>query len=201
MFTTAYLQNSNIIKASSHLSGGICKLWFVPINWINSFSGINPLTQNLFTEPTLLAGKNWIGPIVLPDTQKGYEEKPTDSTAGIFYKRKITALIPGFGQSMHHQTQNMVHQSFCVIAKLRTTNAYIVVGNKQFGLSFTSEFASGNNAADAATIKIQFFDDCKNKAAILNTFSLDVQPTFPSNGLITEDGFFITDESNNILLV
>src|SRR5437870_11659085 len=94
MFQTGYKGIANLVT-SKYFYSGFCKLWFTPIENIDVWPAIDPLTQFLLAEPTLKEGKTWYGPAQLPDKQLAFGEKLTPSPAGPFYKQALQCYLPG----------------------------------------------------------------------------------------------------------
>jgi hypothetical protein len=75
--------------------GGFCQWWFIPAADVATWYPVSLITQKMETEPLLKAGKNWMGPIRVPDKKLGWEESQERSKAGIFYRHKVSGFHPG----------------------------------------------------------------------------------------------------------
>ena len=170
MYQTQYNSLQTIGRSFAPYIGGICKFWYTPIENLNGFPVIDPSTQKLSAEPVLLGDRNWYGPVNIPDKQMGYTEDNARTTAGLYYKRKLTGFIPGHDAGTHINTGNMALHQFCIVAKLRAGGFFIVAGNDQAGLDFDESYLSGSGANETPGTKISFSDEAISKAFALDSF-------------------------------
>jgi len=151
--------------------GGFCQWWFIPAAHVATFYPVSLITQKMETEPLLKAGKNWMGPIRVPDKKLGWEESQERSKAGIFYRHKVSGFHAGDNGASRINLQNMAYPTYCIVGKLRAGGQYILIGNKYSGLSFDHTFKSGDNGSDGtAGSSFTFTGECSIKAVVLPTF-------------------------------
>lgn len=170
MFSTEYKALQTIGKSYEPYIGGITKWWYTPIENLNEFPVINPATQKLISEPVLKVGKQWYGPVNVPDRQLGWEEQMNRSVAGRFYKQRIQSFFPGNYAGSHINIGNLVAHEVCIVAKLRAGGFFIVLGNDQSGLDLDDSTSSGSGSTDVPGSKLMFSMDTKDKALVLDTF-------------------------------
>jgi hypothetical protein len=170
MRSTGYLSLQALGKSYAPYNGGICRWWYTPKQNIETFPGVDPLTQILTGEPVLKALATWYGPVNVPEAQFGYIESQERSVAGPFYKRRVDGLIPGSDVNSHINLGNMVHHQYVVVAQLRAGGFFIMLGTDEVGLEFDHNFSSGIGSDSTPGSKFSFFDECKWKPAVLADF-------------------------------
>lgn len=146
-------------------------MWFVPREWLDGFPELNPLTQVLATEPPLLAGKSWLGAIQVANELIGYEEISTLTTAGNFYKRKVSFSENGLSATNHLNIGNLMGYELCVVGLVRSGNFFVVIGNDKAGLKIESNEYTGNGPLGMPSTKIVLSDESVDKAIVLPSFS------------------------------
>lgn len=170
MFSTSYKSPQSIGKSYGPYLGGLCKWWYTFIQHLDGFPVIDPLTQQLSAEPILKAGKNWYGPVNVPDRQLGWEEQSLRSPAGQFYRQKINGFSPGLDIINHINQQNVSKHQIIVVAKLRAGGFFIVLGNNRTGMDLDHSTGSGLGSSEIPGTKLQFSIDTKDKALVLSSF-------------------------------
>jgi len=197
MFQTAYRPLVALSKAMPSYTGGICKLWHVPIQDILEFPVINPQTQMLVGSPILKANKTWYGPVNIPDNKRGWKETQDRNKPGIWFKQQVTGFVPGNSHEVHINIQNLMHHQHVVVGKLRQSGMYIVLGNDICGLLLDHETGSGDGANETPGTKISFQGESICKALLMPTFEID-----PDNGrhFITEDDIDFVMEDGTTLM-
>ncbi len=162
-----------IITFHSQLSftGGFCQWWYTPKENIRVWPAIDCATQYLLAEPTLIAGATWFGPVKVPDGQLGFQEEPQQTKAGIYYKQKVSAFYPGDGPTSRINLENMPYAEFVIVGKMRACGIYLILGNKDYGLTFLPPYKSGEGAKHAAGTELSFLGESLNKALILPAFA------------------------------
>lgn len=188
-----YLPLQAFAKINTNYTGGFCKWWYVPIEWLSGFSKIDPITQRLKFEPQLKTGFSWFGPIDIPDTEVGYEEASTKNIAGNYFKRKVTGFIPGNDIDAHINIQNTFNHQVCIVGKVRSGNFYLVLGNNINGLDFEASFTTGIGKVNTPGTKFIFSDESICRAIALATFSKDAGGVYiPPNAIKVPSGNYIT---------
>lgn len=156
--------------------GGICRFWFTEISNLAAFPYLDPISQTFTFEPPLKTGAQWFAALV-PDRSRGWNETQETSTAGTYYKETVEGFLPGNDWENHITLANMAGQQFCIIAKLRSSSKYIILGNQIRGLQLDQAATSGTGAMDTPGTKISFKIDAAYKAPLLDSFSLDINRT------------------------
>lgn len=136
---------------TTNFIGGICRWWYVPVHAIASFPRIDPVSQRYESEPTLLPGYQWLGPIKVPDSKLGFTESQEPSKPGGWMKQSIAAYTPGDTPANRILRQNMMKGEYVAVARMRSGEFYILIGTDQSGLSYDHTFKTGNggNKSDA----------------------------------------------------
>jgi hypothetical protein len=150
--------------------GGLEEWWFTPRENISAFPAIDPLTQYLVSEPILFGGKNWYGPVKVPNDQLGFEEPQEILKAGSIYKQKIFGFYPGENADTRIYTENMAYHEYVIVARVRAGGHFIVLGEKEFGLKFEHDFKTGLGYTATAGSAFSFAMDTTEKAKILLDF-------------------------------
>jgi hypothetical protein len=180
MYQTGYLG----VKAFSTgigYSGGFCKWYFMPKEYIATWPDIDPLTQYLKTEPTLIEGASWFGPIKIPNNQLGFQETLATSAAGNYYKQKVNGFYPGDSGNSRVNLENMPYHEWIIVGKQRAGGLYLILGDKERGLDFTTDYTTGPGAKKAAGTDFIFQTESLNRGLILPTFLGD-NVTPPDDG-------------------
>lgn len=147
-------------------------MWYYTLyDNIQTWPVINPLTQELTTEPVLKTGKSWFGPIKVPNTTLSFTELPKTATAGIFYELKLEADHIGDARNNRVLLQNMPYYKYVIVGKLRAGGQFILIGNPNAGLTFNANFNSGTGQTQTAKSEISFTQKSRFKAMVLPTFA------------------------------
>lgn len=170
MISNPYLPIVGFSNASADYLGGLSKIWLVPREWIASFPELDPTTQLLVSEPTLIGGKNWIGPIAVANELIAYEEVSSLSAAGNFYKRKVSFSENGLSAANHLNITNMMGYECCVVGLVRSGAFFIVLGNDKAGLKLDVNSSTGNGPLGMPMTKLVLSDESADKAFVLGSF-------------------------------
>ena len=171
MNNTNYLPPVAPSRTYSDYLGGLRKFWIAPREWLNGFPDVDPTTQVLAAEPTLLAGRDWMGPIDVSSEMMGYEEVSTPSPAGVFYKRKFSFLETGLAVSNHINIGNLMGYEFCVVGLVRSGAYFIVCGNDRAGMKLDTNEGTGIGPLGMPMTKLALTDERAEKAIVLPSFS------------------------------
>lgn len=188
MNNTAYLPLSTLGQTGSTYDGGVCKWWYTPIENLNGFPMVDPVTQQLSDAPRLKDGASWYGPVNIPTYEVGYEEPDAVSPAGIYYKQKLVGNMPGANSAAHINIRNLSQKQLCVVAKLRAGGFYIVLGNDEFGMILNSQFSTTVGVKDTPGTKLMLTLDSINKAMVLPSFYDDNSIPPPIGTVILDRG-------------
>ncbi len=170
MINTPYLPIQGFSNANADYFGGFTKLWFVPREWLDGFPELDPTTQVLVSEPALIGGKSWIGPISVANELIGYEEVSSLSAAGNFYKRKVSFSENGLAAINHINIGNLIGYELCVVGLVRSGAYHVVIGNDKAGLKLDSNESTGNGPLGMPMSKLVLSDESADKALVLPSF-------------------------------
>lgn len=151
--------------------GGFCKWWCVPKEKIATWPAVDPLTQYLVTEPTLITGAAWFGPVMVPDDALGFEEPIQRNAAGFYYKQKVTGFYPGDDAFSRINLGNMPWHQYVIVAQMRAGGFFMLLGTQERGLQFDADYASGNGGISTAGAKFAFTLNALEKGHVLLEFS------------------------------
>lgn len=199
MYQTGYLG----VKAFSTgigYSGGFCKWYFMPKEYIATWPDIDPLTQYLKTEPTLVEGASWFGPIKIPNNQLGFQETLAISAAGNYYKHKVNGFYPGDSGNSRVNLENMPYHEWIIVGKQRAGGLYLILGDKERGLDFTTDYTTGPGPKKAAGTDFIFQTESLNRGLILPTFLGD-NVTPPDDGSGDGGGGSTTSNANDVEII
>ncbi len=162
-------------------NGGFCEWWFTPKNNIQYWPLINPLNQFLDSEPSLISGATWFGPIKVPNDQLGFDEAQKFSAAGIYYEQKVSGFYPGDSATSRINLENIPYHQMAVVGKMRAGGLFLLIGNEEYGLTFTHDYKSGPGVKTTAGADFSFDYQTLHKGWILPQFQgMNVTP--PLNG-------------------
>jgi len=171
MINNPYLPIVGFGDTNTDYLGGLSKLWLVPREWLSGFPELDPTSQKLSAEPTLIAGKNWIGPIDVSDEMKAYEEVTASSAAGVYFKRKVSFGENGQAAANHLNIGNYIGYELCVVALVRSGAYFIVIGNDKAGLKLDINAGTGVGPLGMPSTKLVLSDESAFRALILANFS------------------------------
>lgn len=167
MFETEYLPLQNINKTTSSPLGGFCRWWFIPVEDILLFPTIDPATQQYLSEPSLKPGKNWYGPVKVPDSQLGWQQKSQKSKPGKYYIQKVEGFLPGNDTNSYINLGNLSHHQFCIKGKLRTNGMYVLIGTLDSALDMDEDYDTGAGAKDTPGTRITFTGETIHKSTVM----------------------------------
>jgi hypothetical protein len=160
MHQTAYKGITTIARLTDFI-GGICKWWYVPVEHLDTWPAVDPLTQELKTKPILLAGKSWLGPVRATKGKLGFTEKPKRTTAGLYYEQRVEGVAPGDDRI---NQQNLPFHRYIILAQPRTGYYWLVIGTPTSPMFYDADYNSGNSWRDTAEADISFKTECRHKA-------------------------------------
>jgi hypothetical protein len=159
---------------------GWCEFYYTPIENIDIWPTLSPLTQELNGEPILKAGTSWYGPINIANQQLGYKESQEKSTAGVYYKIQLDGFYPGDGRASRVNLENMPYHRFVIVGKQRAGGIFLLIGSPDGGLDFSHNFLTGRG--NTATISDFIFSgDLLNKAFVLPSFGSQTSTPMPGD--------------------
>jgi hypothetical protein len=151
--------------------GGFCQWWYCKREDIETWPDVDPETQFLTAEPTLIENATWKGPILVPDDALGFEEPIARNAAGIYYKQKVMGFYPGDDAFSRINLGNMPYHEYIVIGKVRAGGFFVMLGTQERGLQFDADYASGNGGISTAGAKFAFSLNALEKGGVLLSFS------------------------------
>jgi hypothetical protein len=210
MSNTEYLNPQTIGQILVPYLGGFSKWYYTFIENISTFPDVDPETQYLATEPTLLPGKTWYGPVTVPKNMVGFVESSVFGKPGHSWKTKFMATQPGSNMNVDVNLDNLIHHQICVIGKLRSGGYWKVIGNKKKGLSLDVESDSGiGNKAFLNKLTMSF--ESRYKGPVLTIFSgdnslpatlppgLNVTIVKPDSMDVTMNEDFLVDDGDTVI--
>lgn len=179
MFTTSYAGITTMHKKLPY-DGGICRWWYIPIEFISTWPPVDPQTQFLSAEP-ILAGKSWFGPVAVPDKELGFTESQERAKAGVYWKQLVEGYLPGDSALSRVNIENMAFHQYAIVAKQRAGGLFLLIGNEESGLDFDANYATGKGNFESSGSKLAFSTESISKAFVLPDFQgINVLP--PING-------------------
>jgi hypothetical protein len=127
--------------------GGLPYFLFVPREWIATAFYPDKKENVVNVAPTLIAGKDWLKAECLVDTM-GYEEKEKVTTSGRYFVGTISGAILKDDVVKINLTDTLSFHELVVIYYDRN-NTGRIIGNKDFGMRFKSDFTTGSHRADS----------------------------------------------------
>lgn len=169
---TRYQNLQTIASTTDPFIGGFCSWWYTLRENVLQWPEVNPVTQKLSDEPILKAGKAWYGPVNVPDTSVGYTETQEVDRSGLYYKQRVTGIIPGNDAASHINLQNLTYHQFIIIGKVRAGGFFLMVGGRYAGMRLDHETTTGDGQPGAPGTKLAFTTQSAFKAKVLSQFSL-----------------------------
>jgi hypothetical protein len=172
MFQSSFTGIKPLQRNTSYI-GGFCRFYYLPVESIATFPRVNGANQQLISEPTLVAGASWFGPITVPKDRLGFTESMERTKAGPYYKYKLEGTHIGDSIESRVNIENMVFHKYLVVGKVRAGGFYMLIGTVDSPCSFDPDYSTGNGPADTAKTNIVFSTEHISKAYILPSFDAD----------------------------
>lgn len=157
---------------------GWCEFYFTPVENIDQWPTVLPLTQELDGEPTLKVGTSWYGPIIIANPQLGFKETQEKAAAGIYYKAQIDGFYPGDGRASRINLENMPYHRYAIVGKQRAGGMFLLLGGADCGLDFNHNYSTGRGNNLALT-EFSFSGELLNKAMVLPSFGSQTSTPMP----------------------
>ncbi len=182
-------------------TGGFCQWWYTAKENMLNWPAVDPLSQFLISEPTLIEGATWLGPVKVPDHTLGFEEPIKRSQAGIFYNQKVIGLHPGDDAFSRINIGNMPYHEYVIVGKVRAGGFFLVLGNNDRGFKFDPDYSSGEGIKGIAGSKFSFTKQSLYKGDVLLSFS--ASPNTPPPGWygVNTSGGIIDDGTNKTEII
>lgn len=184
-------------------NGGICKLFVVPIQWINNFPSFDNF-QYLTSLPTLIPTKNWL---LLSEINrnKAIEEDVEILTAGRIYKYKITCRIKGNHYYNQLMLENFNYHEWLLLIEERIPSSeqffYRLIGNKNTGAIINHNYKSGGSGQESKGIDLQFLYESPCKNLIVITGDVVTPSNLPQTSTVSTNSFLLFQSSINFSAV
>ena len=169
MYQTGY-KGITTFSSALEFVGGFCQWYYTPKENIAVWPAIDPATQFLLSEPELVGGATWYGPIKVPDTKLGFQEEQQQTAKGIYYKQKVSGIYPGDSATSRVNLENIPYHEYVVVGKMRAGGLYLILGNQDYGLNFLHTYKGGEGVKGDAGSEFSFGMDSLTKAIILPAF-------------------------------
>jgi hypothetical protein len=192
MYQTAYTGILSGINKGKDTMGGFCTWYFTPVENIDTWPAINPLTQKAVSKPVLKNGAYWYRSNI--NRQSSFDEVQKLNAAGHFYEWKFNTQTAGHFPII---MGNLAYRRFIIIAVARSVpNHWLLIGTQHSPLKFESGFDGGKHWVENALTKILFTGDCRHKALLIpfTQEEIDNGHKITPSILGTENGFTITTE-------
>ena len=173
MISTEYFPAQSLGTIPVPYVGGFSKWYYTFIENIDVFPSIDASTQYLTDEPTLISGKTWYGPVTVPKGMAGFTEATTRTKAGLYWKTKFQATVPGSNSDVDVNIDNLVHHQLCIVGKLRSGGYWKIIGTKKKGLTVDDETDTGMGSRAVVLNKLSFTFESIIKNPVLPSFSGD----------------------------
>lgn len=134
--------------------GGLCKLLFVPKEWIQTDAVLSIHDNKVLVPPVLIDGVNWLELVALQQTL-GFQELQKKTSAGESFEQTLTGIFTAEYQSINTKVNLMSYHEFVVIYVAPNKDKKII-GNKKNGLNFVSDFTTGITASDRHAYNFSF---------------------------------------------
>lgn len=188
MHQTAYKGITTIPRLTDYI-GGICQWWYTAVENIDEWPVIDPLTQEYLTAPTLVEGASWLGPVRVPNSKLGFDEKEKRTAAGRYFEISIEAFHPGDERASRVNMQNMGYHRYIIVAKQRSGGFYLLFGTPNSPLTFLNNYNSGKGANATPGSEFEFKTEIKHKTPGLAEFDDDIST--PPNSSVMNDSEII----------
>lgn len=189
LFPNAYLPHQTFAIVADKYLGGVTDWYYTFTENINGWPAVDATTGFLATEPQLLSGATWYGPVSLPNGSTGFVQTSARSKAGNFYKTKFECRMPGFASNNLQNLNNSEGKQFVIVARLRSGKLWVVLGNNKKGLEFDNEVNTAQGAKSAAINKITLTTESAKPLQILPSFAgiSSTPPITPGTSITISD--------------
>ena len=138
------------VPRSSVTSGQICQVLGVPVEWIMSFPSVDPLTQRMTTDITLLGGKSWI-PFLVASTGKSVDEESKSLNGSNYWEHKLSGNFYWQNADQHIQFNNMVLHRWVFLVKEGGTGLIYIIGKPSAGATVSINYSNKSGTVTSLT--------------------------------------------------
>jgi len=184
MQTTEYLSPQSIGYLPGSYVGGFSQWYYTYKEFLSGFPSINPSTQFLNSEPALISGKTWYGPVNIAKTLIGFSETTASAKAGPYWKYQVQAILPGGNSNIDVNLDNMMHHEIVLVGKLRSGGFWKIIGNNKKGLTVDINTDTGKGSRAILLNTLTLTGESIYKAPVLPSFSGD-DSTPPFQTIVT----------------
>ncbi|MFC4230580.1 hypothetical protein ACFOW1_01670 [Parasediminibacterium paludis] len=165
------LPHQTFALVADSYNGGVIDWYYTFTENINGWPKVDATTGFLATEPQLVSGASWYGPVSLPNGSTGFVQSTARNKAGNYYKTKFECKMPGFASNNLQNLSNSAGKQFVIVARLRSGNFWVVIGNNKKGLEFDNEANTAQGAKAAAINKITLSLESAKPLQVLPSFA------------------------------
>lgn len=141
------------IPKSAVTSGGLCQVWGVPVEWIESIPRESPLTQMIEDTITLVGSRAWI-PFLWSHPTRVFTEEGKIQNGQPYWEQKLTGSVYWNPTGQHIQAGNMLFHRWVFLVKEAGTGNYYLIGKPSSGAKLTVAYTSktGTKTEITATV-------------------------------------------------
>lgn len=190
------------IKKETTGYSGLCDIAAVPIQFIEYFPRINPLTQTIDGTITLTTGKEWLR-FTLQTNNRFVKEDELNNNGGQAFAISLQGKLMSQGSHNHIQLQNQANYRWVVIAKERGTGLHYLIGNQKtgctLGINYSNENGFINNLifSTQSTTRSKIYNGNYTVSGVVYPFGNIETPILNEDGtpLENEDGTPLFNEN------
>jgi hypothetical protein len=145
---------SSLQRITSPTPGGLCSVYFVPVEWVLFLPEVDPLYNTITEKVRLKEGRSWQR-LPVPDRSRGLDEKQKGSDAGPFVESTVTGFLPFDSAKNEVMLKVMRYMRYIVVVTL-ANGIRKILGTLDNPVIFSRDFNSGAAAADDMGSPIQF---------------------------------------------
>lgn len=117
---------------STVTAGGLCRVYGVPLEWIQNIPRENPLSQTITDDIALAAGRSWI-PFIWASASKTFSEEGRTDNGQPIWETRLNGAVYWNPSGQHIQAGNVVYHLWVFLVKEAGTGNYYLVGTQNKG--------------------------------------------------------------------
>ena len=122
-------------------AGGLCRVYGVPVEWVQDIPRENPVSQTITDDIALAAGKDWI-PFVWAHSSRVFSEDGKIQGGQPYWESKLTGTLYWNPANQHIQGNNMLFHRWVFLVKESGTTNWYLIGTARKGASMTINYQS-----------------------------------------------------------
>ena len=138
------------IPRSAITSGGLCQVWGVPVEWVETFPSVNALTQIISSDIQLLAGKSWIS-FLWAHPSRAFSEEGKIFNGTPLWEQKLSGKLYSNTTDASLQHNNMLFHRWVFLVKEAGTGNIYVVGKPPVGAALSIQYNSNQGTITEVT--------------------------------------------------